>query len=143
MSLLHAVRRRNRHILNHRPELRRLRAQLLDIAGRDVFFEPTEAYPDALLQRSRAFGPTHRLEPGLPQECHHNTARLHQREPTLRICTGYALADDGLWYRHSWLLTPHDEPVETTTPRRLYYGAVLTPDETRGFLRAEGEHPHG
>ena len=62
----------------------------------------------------------------------------------LRVCTGYALNEDGVWRHHSWLVaavssedggTPHDRVVETTQLRQHYYGFARDAKGLKRLLR--------
>jgi hypothetical protein len=96
-----------------------------------------DSYTEAILARGRAWrGTAARLEPGEESACHVNVARLHRARGGA-IATGYALADDGLWREHSWLVEAADSLVETTVGWVLYYGCTLNEDEARRFTRDE------
>lgn len=69
-------------------------------------------------------------------ECHRNSAELFFQHADdddlsarLRLMTGYALSADGIWRRHSWLTKSNGQIVETTAPRRAYYGLMLSSAE--------------
>ena len=47
---------------------------------------------------------------------------------SVKICTGYALSDDGLWREHSWIITKNKCIIERTHIRRLAYYGVVLPD---------------
>jgi hypothetical protein len=94
-------------------------------------------YTEAVLARGRPWdGAAARLEPGEGSACHVNVARLHAAGRGA-VATGYALAADGLWREHSWLVEESGAVVETTVRWLLYYGCTLLGDEARWFVRAE------
>jgi hypothetical protein len=96
-----------------------------------------DAYTEASLARGRAWAAAAaRLEPGAGNACHVNVARLH-RAGRGAIATGYALAEDGLWREHSWIVEASGAVVETTVPWVLYYGCMLDDGEARRFARDE------
>lgn len=66
---------------------------------------------------------------GRPSACHENAA-LGAAESGLRIGTGWALSDDGLWRAHSWNVRDDGVVVETTVARTGYVGIVLDDVET-------------
>lgn len=70
---------------------------------------------------------------GIPCECHRNAAWLYKHEG-LKIVTGYAMSDDGIWRQHSWALESHRRLIETTVGRVVYYGYVLTQEEAKEFV---------
>jgi len=123
--------------ITRQPRLAALWRRLLDLGGAAACFADTEPDLESLLARGRVFAGPARLQPGGPGACHENTAQLWQGHPaTLQIVTGYALSADGCWRQHSWLLDSSGRPpplVETTAPRLLYFGRVLTAAEARQF----------
>lgn len=53
-----------------------------------------------------------------------------------RICTGYALSEDGMWRQHSWIIwhkARSNQIIETTVPRILYFGFVMTTEMCEEF----------
>lgn len=91
--------------------------QLLEVGG---LIEPSEVV----------------LKLGRPSDCHGNSARRwgHRRKAR-DIATGYALSDDGLWRRHSWVLEG-STLIETTEARTVYFGFVLPPAMAKWFHQA-------
>ena len=79
------------------------------------------------------YGDNVKLMQGSPSNCHGNSAYLWEKKPkTRKIATGYALSDDGMWRQHSWvveLINGETIIVETTEPRVLYFGFVLSEEE--------------
>ena len=69
-----------------------------------------------------------------PVQCHRNCADLRcyigAGRSEYRIVYGWALSDNGVWYCHSWCIkrTGPDNIIETTRPRRAYFGFVVPDD---------------
>ena len=120
------------------PRLQVLVDQLLELGGWFcVFREPPEPHLDQLLARGRVFTPARLLRrPGRSSGCHGNAAAEWLKCDDLRIVTGYALSDDGLWRQHSWGLLTDDRVVETTVARLRYFGAILTDPAAAEFVLA-------
>jgi hypothetical protein len=126
----------------------RLREVLLAAGGLDVVpphydrfetwqRERDDSYTEAILARGQVWaGTAARLEQGEGNACHVNVARLHRTRGGA-IATGYALAEDGLWREHSWIVEASDSIVETTVAWVLYYGCMLNDGEALRFTRDE------
>lgn len=120
-----------------------LHRKLLSYGGLETCFPTNE--PDILriLERGYLRSGTSLMMTGEPSHCHSNVCNLwEQNRPDrdVRICTGYALSEDGLWRCHSWLLhvyntaTQHRERViETTAKRIAYFGFEMTDAEAERF----------
>lgn len=125
-------------------KLQPLLDRLLSIAGDFVLIPLREPDLDKLLGRGQLWKgpPTHTVNMSMSQ-CHANVAELYENRQITAIATGYGLSYDPdgirLWRQHSWgVLTGTDdvpEVVETTEPRKLYYGVILKPAEAKEFLR--------
>lgn len=80
------------------------------------------------------------IKRGMNNHCHQNAAIYwHNHKDNTRICTGYALSNDGMWREHSWLiqLNPRSNKIiETTVPRVLYFGYAMTQDLCEAFYQA-------
>jgi hypothetical protein len=112
-------------------QIEKLRSILLTIAGSKVVGLAFNHYVGGILFNGRQFSTTGlRQEHGDRSQCHQNTAQLYisGRYREASIVTGYALFDDGIWRRHSWLLNL-DSIVESTVPRTIYYGCELSDAE--------------
>lgn len=74
---------------------------------------------------------------GAPSQCHRNTCELWElNKDKMKICTGYALSDDGMWRQHSWgiVKTPRSiKIIETTKERVAYYGFIMTDEQAKEF----------
>lgn len=56
--------------------------------------------------------------------CHENSARLCASSTgDLKVMTGFALSDDGMWREHSWVVG-EDKIIETTELREAYFGFI-------------------
>lgn len=115
-----------------------LRQKLLDFAGEAVCFPPYEEDLDNILSHGQFWvGSNVKLMCGEPSQCHANSANLwEQNKDTTRICTGYALSEDGMWRQHSWIVwhkAHSNQIVETTAKRIAYYGFVMPYDMCQQF----------
>ena len=130
------LRERNRCVFEADPRLEFLERRLLELGGlMALLFRPD---PDIgrLLERGRYFpGSGARIGRGQESACHGNAGLLFvESAGTVRIATGYALLDDGLWRQHSWGVAAEDWRVVETTERRIrYYGFVLSDAEMLMF----------
>lgn len=125
-------------------KLKPLIDRLLSIGGDFVLIPLREPDLEKLLKRGTLWEgpPTHSMSMSMSQ-CHANVAELYGNRQITAIATGYGLTHDPdgirLWRQHSWgvLIGTDDVPevVETTEPRKLYYGAILTPEEAEEFLQ--------
>lgn len=90
-----------------------------------------------ILTRGQLWGKTGMTLKGAPIQCHMNSCLAWEaNQDRLYLATGYALSADGLWRQHSWCMNPKPrsiQVVETTEPRLLYFGFVMTLEETIQF----------
>ena len=99
----------------------------------------------ALMRRSgRQFeGEARFYEVTVERNCHAVSVYAWLKNPTWCIVAGFAYNDPAphlpsAWHFHSFLIDDHGVIVEPTPiPRRYYWGAVLTPDETLDRVQAE------
>jgi hypothetical protein len=133
---------RTQLLIEHDPRIAELQERLLKFGGEAGAWVPDSPWMDALLARGTLFSGESRSGKGQISNCHFNAARLWAGARTHRqLVTGYALSEDGCWRRHTWVLDPvKGKPplVETTIPRLLYFGVILTPEEAEYFWQAEG-----
>lgn len=63
--------------------------------------------------------------------CHSSSQKFYfANRKSTKVCTGYALSEDGLWRSHSWiLLMGKNNIIECTPTRRLVYYGIVLPDE--------------
>jgi hypothetical protein len=128
-----------RFLLSKRTDLHNLRGKLLELGGEEVLVAGDEcacedcAEPPSdsrrLLERGQCWsGKGARFTPMRFQECHVNSYLL-MLAGLGQIATGYAVTNNGLWVRHSWVITPVGGIIETTVRRTTYFGAVLSKEE--------------
>lgn len=115
-----------------------LRQKLLTFAGEAICFPPYEEDLDNILNYGQFWvGSNAKLMRGEPSRCHANSANLwEQNKEATRICTGYALSEDGMWRQHSWLVwhkSRSNQIIETTAKRIAYYGFVMPYDMCQQF----------
>lgn len=114
------------------------RQKLLTFAGEAICFPPYEEDLDNILNYGQFWvGSNAKLMRGEPSRCHANSANLwEQNKEATRICTGYALSEDGMWRQHSWLVwhkSRSNQIIETTAKRIAYYGFVMPYDMCQQF----------
>lgn len=122
--------------LEEQPRWAVLKAKLLSLGGDSVSMYMEEDL-ERIIKRGIALkGHRARMERGEPCACHSNAAYLWDaNRDSVNIMTGYALSKDGCWRQHTWaVMKDLQTPVETTTRRALYFGFVLTADESEVFL---------
>jgi len=62
--------------------------------------------------------------PGRPNECHASVLALCDSGQLRHLWRGYALAESGFWFGHTWGINARGQLVETTTVKwSSYYGA--------------------
>ena len=126
------LRKRTADCLEKNPEYKPLVEKLLSIGGDFVVIWMGEPDLDKLLSRGRLFENKVILHEMQPNNCHANIARLWDRNKRIKIVTGWALSDDGLWRQHSWgLKIPR--LIETTEKRIKYFGVILNEMESITF----------
>lgn len=72
---------------------------------------------------------------GQKSQCHRNVADKYKKLSSsgFKIVSGYALYDDE-WVQHSWGLNKNGDILETTgNEYQLYYGYILTDEESDDF----------
>ncbi len=114
------------------PNCQILHKRLLDLGGHHVKHDACPLTVQNILARGQRWDGKHAIL--LLRECwqcHRNSAVYwHRSDETLRLATGYALGDDGLWRRHSWNVDALGVVVESTARREVYYGFVQTEAES-------------
>lgn len=127
------LRERRERALELNPRLELLENALLELAGEFVVFPGNEPDLERILERGQLFSRAVEHRPGAPSSCHANAARLWRKNPRdLGIVVGYGLSDDSLWRSHTWLIQ-NATLIETTEPRLLYFGTLLTHAEAESF----------
>lgn len=122
------------------PGMFRLRDILLSFGGEDACFVGNDEDLANILKYGQFwFGRGSRMMEGRPCQCHANAAALWENnQDNTRICTGYALSDDGIWRQHSWLLHLKDRSnqiIETTAKRIGYFGFCMTTEQCKHFAK--------
>lgn len=115
-----------------------LRKHLLDFAGEAVCLPDYEEDMDDIMNYGQFWiGNNIKMIKGLPSQCHYNSSRLWEtNKDKCRICTGYALTSDGIWRQHSWVIwmkSRSNQIIETTVPRLVYFGYVMTSEQCADF----------
>jgi hypothetical protein len=100
--------------------------RLLELGGKRVcmYFTEHELVCFLINQVGHTTSPKGiKLVHGEPSQCHRNVARIWKRDK--RGCTiysGFALHDDQMWRRHSWLVDKNNRIIETTVKAKKYFG---------------------
>jgi hypothetical protein len=134
------------------PAYAELRSRLLGLGGLEVVLPRYDQFSEAE-QRRQAYdvqqvlgrgetwpGNNAVVETGTENNCHANVAQIRSSGRGA-IASGWALADDGLWREHSWLIVrptgSKHSLLETTQPWLLYHGYRLDARETGWFIHSE------
>ncbi len=73
---------------------------------------------------------------GESRQCHITSAVLWSKNrKTYNLFTGFGLSEDGVWRRHSWIVTNKGVLIETTVPREKYFGLSLNAVLAELFLQ--------
>lgn len=121
---------KTKEAFEERPHLKGLHKHLLRIGGLQVVLwngTNDKTITEMLLQLGKAqSGRSAIVQLGEASECHNNSERLHQQDPSrYEVRTGYALSRDGIWRPHSWAVdSSNDTIIETTEKRVTYFGVV-------------------
>lgn len=107
-----------------------LKDKLLSFCGNAAcIIEPEEDFQNIMNYGQFWFGKSAKMKKGARSQCHRNSCELWKNNRHLiRICTGYALSEDGIWRVHSWLIRPmpaSNQIIETTVKRVAYFGFVM------------------
>ena len=116
-----------------------LRDLLFQFGGETILTDFYDDELDKVLERGQIwYGDKITLIKGRTSMCHHNSCDLWETNKSQsRICTGYALGEDGTWVQHSWLIQQklrQNRLIETTSKRLLYFGFVRTLEECEDFV---------
>jgi hypothetical protein len=134
------LRRRLRAAISAQPEIRALRALLLDIGGVELVAPPWhDCDVPALIHEGFIMDGLVELRIMERSQCHRNLSQLwgRKRNGLVGIGTGYALSDDGLWRQHSWGVGRRGI-VETTQVRVKCFGLLLRGSDADSFAEANG-----
>mgnify|MGYP006097739905 CR=1 FL=1 len=125
-------------------EFSQLKSILLEEGG-DKVSETFEEDLEDLIKNGDFYDPSdydYKVVPMRTSQCHSNSASFYKNfisdsnntEEEIDIVTGWALKD-GIWMQHSWIFLTFDEIIiETTEPRDLYYGFILSYEDVEEFL---------
>ena len=114
--------------------------KLLSFGG-DKVHEVYEEDLDKLITRGVLFKPNKvRVVKMRVSKCHENSACFwgnytnEHGTDNLKIATGWVLAENDVWYQHTWLYQPKtNDIIETTHKRQQYFGFLLTDGEAYDF----------
>lgn len=117
-----------------------LREKLLSFGGEQACMQLFEPDLEKIMNRGQFFYGEHaRKRKGRPNRCHQNAAVLwNANKESYKICTGYALSEDGLWRQHTWVVEPLKRSWriwETTEKRVAYFGVILNKEECEQFFK--------
>ena len=121
-------------VFPEQPAWAELEKKLLAVGGEAIVFVFEEDI-DKLLKRGKSYKAAGlKRMAGPPSRCHSNTAALWEAnaDKGLKIVSGWALGDDGLWRQHTWGFWK-GKVIETTVPSEAYFGYELTDPESKLF----------
>jgi hypothetical protein len=121
-----------------KPEVRKLSSYLLSVGGERVVIPYAELELCEILTDTGRVVSYRKLQikKGEARECHSNSATLWlANKAKYKIATGYGLSDDGIWRRHSWIMTADSDLIETTLARDIYFGMVLNKRIAMAFAK--------
>lgn len=119
--------------------------RLLSLGGSGVAILFEEDLKKLLSRGTACKGTKSRLQKMADCRCHRNAAELWKSNTErYRIATGWALSRDGCWRQHSWVvetLVNWDNSgyqiIETTERRVVYYGFMMTEEESQTFYELQ------
>lgn len=127
-----------------------LRDKLLAVGGEEACLPLTDVDYDAIMKNGSVMQYRVMTKKGERNKCHMNAAYFwYTNQNAIRICTGYALSEDGVWRQHSWLLHLYigsggrtkAHIVETTEKRLVYFGILLSTEECKKFYDGNALFP--
>lgn len=130
------IKKFNEYLSDENTEKSELSERLMSIAGEKVVLgRDTEHEIKRMLEDGRLFDEKIVYLPGVQNRCHANVASRSRNTRGFNIASGYALADDGSWYCHSWGYNKHKRCIFETTNNKYsrYYGYELNRAETIDF----------
>lgn len=122
----------------------KFKQRLCAFGGSALVFGADE-YADLILEEGQLWYSSEVLFAEMPLgNCHQNAVQLyleHQQIdqlPEAYLVVGYALSPGGFWFAHTWLVTKDETgeaiTLETCADCQLYYGVILTPEESLDFV---------
>lgn len=125
-----------------------LRDKLLAFGGEQAVMPYIEEDLVNIFNRGQLwYGDRTKMELGRPSGCHSNSSfifKKNQNDPDvdIRLATGYALSEDGMWRQHTWLVSINpieNVIIETTVEREAYFGFVMTSEEAKVFALSNND----
>lgn len=120
-----------------------IEARLLALGGKRAMVDAQDPYLVRLLDHGREFPARGRKwKSGEAHRCHLHVAMGYAAHHAygygglIDIATGYGLAPNARWVRHSWLWDG-ERVIESNIACSRYYGVILTPFEAGKFVFAE------
>lgn len=116
-----------------------IKQKLLRMGGWAVCLPDSLGDLDEYFNRGLKLGGKSTLKAGRPSNCHANSVELWiDSKEKIKICTGFALSEDGVWRVHTWGVQKASDKIkifETTERRVLYYGYTLSRVESIMFTQ--------
>lgn len=121
-------------VFQHQPDLHKLEKLLHEIGGEGpieltsdtkggVLFVPDV---ERLLEDGQSVDLRCHMKAGKAGQCHKNSLALLEEDDAYIVMSGFALADNGRWYHHSWCVRDDngEEVLIETTPEEFvkYFG---------------------
>lgn len=121
------------------PPVERLSKRLLKIGGEKVCvaFHESHGVTNAIVKLGAIEQFTSiKVQRGGPDTCHCDIGRLWMlNKDTSLIVLGYALSDDNVWRRRSWLLDSSGQLTDTIDEAKKYFGMFLTKGAAELFCK--------
>jgi len=112
------------------PEVEKLCQDLLSIGGTMVcvlFSEPASTTTPLITGGEVMKHDKASLTVGEVSKNHDSWGQLWKDDrAAFRFMTGYSLWDDGMWRRHSWLVTKDNELLATDPDAKIYFGVEIS-----------------
>lgn len=113
-----------------------LRTKLLNIGGQEVV-PIEEIHLEKLIKHGSVINSDSLqiINGGQQHRCHQNCCYLYEENESItHIGTGWGLSNDVLWRQHSWCMKG-EKIIETTVPRKIYYGILFDENNVREFIK--------
>lgn len=134
------------HLIPYLKIALRLRDKILTFGGEQVCMPFLESDMPLVLDRGQLwYGDRVIVNLGRSRQAHYNASviwknKRKNKDELVRIATGYALSDDGMWRSHTWCVLVEEESntiIETTEERLAYFGFVLSETEAAAFYNQQ------